>query len=81
MCAKPRLLRAQCRRRSGGGAKSKKYNENLIVSRGKYEEEESVRNEYLVKVLERAREDWCEENGVDEKWSAVLSALVEDVLG
>ena len=54
----------------GGGvgrAKSKKYNENLIVSRGKDEEGESVRNEYSVKVLERAREDWCEENGVDEK--------------
>ena len=86
VCAKLRLLRAQCRRRSSeGGAKGKKYNvEKLIVSRGKDEEGEAVRSEYLEKVLERAREDWSEEDGVDEKWSAVLSALVttvEDVLG
>ena len=86
VCAKLRLLRAQCRRRSsGGGAKGKKYNvEKLIVSRGKDEEGEAVRSEYLEKVLERAREDWSKADGVDEKWSAVLSALVitaEDVLG
>ena len=35
-------------------------------------------------VLERAREAWCEDNGVDEKWLTIQSALVttaEDVLG
>ena len=64
VCAKLRLLRAQCRRRSsGGGTKGKKYNvEKLIVSRGKDEEGEAVRNEYLEKVLVRAREDWSEED-------------------
>ena len=41
--------------------------EKLIVSRGKDEEGESVRNEYLEKVLERASEDWCEEDGVNKK--------------
>ena len=43
--------------------------------------ESAVRDEYLKKVLERARETWCEDNGVDEKWLAIQSATAEDVLG
>ena len=56
-----------------GEGQKEKYNvEKLIVSLGKDEEGESVRNDYLEKVLERAREDWSEEDGVDEKWSATF---------
>ena len=44
----------------------------------------SVKSQYLQGVLERAEDEWCDEAGVEGKWSAVKSALVstaEEVLG
>jgi hypothetical protein len=45
------------------------------------DKEESVRNKYLKEVLERASSDWCDESGVEDKWSAVRFALVNTAKG
>ena len=48
------------------------------------DEEESVKGRYLQGVLQRAGDDWCEDAGVEDKWSAVKTALVstaEEVFG
>ena len=58
--------------------------EMLVVSEGRQGEDGTVREEYVRKVMERANKTWCDEDGVDEKWETVRSALVttaEEVLG
>ena len=82
VCAKLRLPGVRYGKRRGSRAKDKRFDvEKMAISK---DGESAVRDEYLEKVLERARKAWCEENGVDEKWMAIQSALVttaEDVLG
>ena len=80
VCAKLRLRGIRYGRRRGSRAKDKRFEVEAISKDG----ESAVRDEYLEKVLEKAREAWCEDNGVDEKWLTIQSALVttaEDVLG
>ena len=82
MCVQWWTQGARHGRRSSGRAKGKKYDVGKLI--GSQEEGQFVRDEYMEKVLERASTAWCDEGGVDEKWSAVRSALVtsaEDVLG
>ena len=60
--------------------------EKLAVRQNKESDEEgwSVRGEYPEQVVERAREAWPEEGGVEAKWLVVCSAFTttaEDVLG
>ena len=82
VCAKLRLRGIRYGRRRGSRAKDKRFDvEKMAISK---DGESAVRDEYLEKVLEKAREAWCEDNGVDEKWLTIQSALVttaEDVLG
>ena len=58
--------------------------EKLVVIEGRQGEDRTVREEYVHKVMERADETWCDEDGVEEKWETVCSTLVttaEEVLG
>jgi hypothetical protein len=52
-----------------------------MLTGGMWDKGESVRDEYLQEVLERASSDWCNESGVEEKWSAVRCALVSTAEG
>ena len=67
------------------GGESKKVDvEKLIASEGRHEQGQQMRDDYLQKVLEKASIAWHEEDGVNDKWSAVCSALIhsaEEVLG
>ena len=82
VCAKFRLGGVRFVRRSASREKGRSFDVcKLAVNKDGVSE---VRAQYLEKVLERARDACSEDDGVDELWSAIQSALVttaEDVLG
>ncbi len=81
------VMKLQLERSSGGtgrkGVKTRKFDVTRLKE-GCGDEEESMKERYLQEVLQRAGDSWCESAGVEDKWSAVKTALTnaaEEVLG
>ena len=75
VCMKLRLKRTPGGRVSKG-VKCRMFDVEKLRVKCAGVEEESVKNQYQQGVLERAENEWCDEAGVEGKWSAVKSALV-----